>query len=310
MDIIAEIRRRHLVSGESISSIARSLNISRPTVRKHLKTVAEPVYQRQSQSVPKLGEYKPLLTQWLETEARLPKKQRRTAQRLFEGLLEEGYQGAYDSVQRFVKQWKVEAKNSPTVKQAFIPLTFKPGDVCQFDWSQETVELGGVVQTIKVAHFRLAYSRKMFVIAYPRETQEMVLDAHNHAFAFYGGVPLQMIYDNLTTVVDAVFIGKERKFNRRFMTLANHYLFEPVACTPAAGWEKGQVENLVGNIREWLFTPRAKFANFSQLNAWLTMRCEELSNRKHPTLPSRTIAHCFQDEQPLLRKITAVCRLC
>jgi transposase len=74
----------------------------------------------------------------------------------------------------------------------------------------------------------------MFVVAYPRETQEMVLDAHNKAFAFYGGVPLQMIYDNLKTVVDTVFVGKERKFNRRFMALANHYLFEPVACTPAA----------------------------------------------------------------------------
>ena len=75
----------------------------------------------------------------------------------------------------------------------------------------------------------------MFVVAYPRETQEMVLDAHNKAFAFYGGVPLQMIYDNLKTVVDTVFVGKERKFNRCFMARANHYLFEPVVCTPAAG---------------------------------------------------------------------------
>jgi len=63
----------------------------------------------------------------------------------------------------------------------------------------------------------------MFVVAYPCETQEMVLDAHNRAFAFFGGVPLRMVYDNLKTVVDAVFVGKERKFNRRFLTLANHY---------------------------------------------------------------------------------------
>ena len=117
------------------------------------------------------------------------------------------------------------------------------------------VEIGGVRQSIKVAHFRLAHSRKMFVVAYPRETQEMVLDAHVPAFGFYGGIPTQMVYDNLRTVVDAVFIGQARKFNRRFLALANHYLFEPVACTPAAGWEKGQVENQVGNLREWLFTP-------------------------------------------------------
>jgi len=79
----------------------------------------------------------------------------------------------------------------------------------------------------------------------------MLMDAHNQAFAFYGGVPQQMIYDNPKTVVDQVKAGKERQFNHRFMALANHYLFKPVACTPAAGWEKGQVENQVGNIREW-----------------------------------------------------------
>ena len=86
----------------------------------------------------------------------------------------------------------------------------------------------------KGCHFRLSYRRKMLVVAYPCETQEMVLDAHNKAFIFFGGVPLRMVYDNLKTVVDTVFVGKERKFNRRFLTLANHYLFEPVACTPAA----------------------------------------------------------------------------
>jgi len=304
MDIIAEIRRRHLVSGESISSIARSLKISRPTVRKHLETEVEPIYKRQSQSFPKLGEFKQLLLKWLEVDSKLPKNQRRTAQRLFEGLVEEGYQGAYDSIQRFVKHWKIDNKKSSSTKQAFVPLAFQPGEVCQFDWSQETVEIDGRELKIKVAHFRLAYSRKMFVVAYPRETQEMVMDAHNKAFAFFGGVPLQMVYDNLKTVVDTVFVGKERQFNRRFMALANHYLFEPVACTPAAGWEKGQVENQVGNVREWLFTPRAKFKDFNDLNRWLERRCEELSGRKHPTLSSRTIAACFLEEQPLLRQIT------
>jgi transposase len=122
------------------------------------------------------------------------------------------------------------------------------------------------MQTIKVAHFRLTFSRQMFVVAYPRETQEMVFDAHNRAFALFGGVPLRMVYDNLKAVVEAIFIGKERLFNRRFMALANHYLFEPVACTPASGWDKGQVENQVGNIREWLFTPLARFSSFEALN--------------------------------------------
>ena len=161
------------------------------------------------------------------------------------------------------------------------------------------------MQKIKVSHFCLSYSRQMFVVAYSRETQEMVLCAHNRAFQFFGGVPVRLIYDNLKTVVDAVYAGKTRKFNRRFLTLANHYLFEPVACTPASGWEKGQVENQVGNIREWLFTPLARFATFAQMNDWLAVRCTELAQRKHPTQRHRSIAQCFADEQPLLRPITA-----
>jgi hypothetical protein len=145
----------------------------------------------------------------------------------------------------------------------------------------------------------------MFVVAYPRETQEMVLDAHNRAFAFFGGVPVRMVYDNLKAVVDAILVGKERQFNRRFLALANHYLFEPVACTPASGWEKGQVENQVGNVREWLFTPLARFASFAALNDWLATRCRELAARKHPAEPGRTIAECFAQEGPHLRAITA-----
>lgn len=304
MDIIVEIRRRHAVQKQSISAIAREMGLSRPTVRKHLNTVEEPSYERVQPVPPKLGQFTDQLTQWLEEDGQLARPRRRTAHRLFEGLQEIGYGGAYDSVQRFVKRWK-SRHHGPKLTEAFVPLLFVAGDACQFDWSHEQVELGGVLQNIKVAHFRLAYSRQMFVVAYPRETQEMVLEAHNRAFAFFGGVPARLIYDNLKTVVEAVLTGKARQFNRRFLCLANHYLFEPVACTPASGWEKGQVENQVGNVREWLFTPLARFASFVELNDWLATRCQELAQRRHPTQSQRTIADCFADEQPLLRPITA-----
>jgi transposase len=194
MDMVAEIRRRHLVSKESISSIARDLKLSRPTVRKHCLSQSEPIYHRHKQPTPKLEAFQETLESWLRTERLLPKAQRRTARRLFEGLQAEGYRGAYDSVQRFVRRWKAE-KFGPGIAQAFVPLVFSPGEVCQFDWSHEHVELNGVMQTIKLAHFRLTFSRQMFVVAYPRETQEMVFDAHNRAFAFFGGVPERMVYD-------------------------------------------------------------------------------------------------------------------
>jgi len=120
----------------------------------------------------------------------------------------------------------------------------------------EVVLINGTTVTVKVAHVRLCHSRMLFVRAYPRETQEMVFDAHNRAFAFFKGTCTRGIYDNMKTAVDSVFIGKDRQYNRRFLRMCSHYLVDPVACTPASGWEKGQVENQVGLVRERFFTPR------------------------------------------------------
>lgn len=304
MDMIYEIRRRYHIQEQSISKIAREMGLSRPTVRKHLQTLEEPKYNRAKPVSPKLGPFQEVLEQWLEEETQLPRSRRRTGQRMYECLREQGYQGAYDSIQRFIKQWK-NLHQGPKITQAFVPLVFAPGEACQFDWSHEQAELGGTLHHIKVAHFRLSYSRQMFVVAYLRETQEMVLDAHVRAFQYFGGAPARMIYDNLKTVVDTIYSGKERHFNRRFLVLANHYLFEPVACTPASGWEKGQVENQVGNVREWLFTPLARFGSLGELNEWLARRCRELAQRKHPTQTQRSIAECFLQDQSALRPVTA-----
>ena len=205
-------------------------------------------------------------------------------------------------MQRCVKGWKGQRPRLAT--DAFVPLVFPSGDACQFDWSHEQVDLGGVVQTVKVAHFRLAHSRQPFLVAYPRESQEMVFDAHNRAFAFFGGVTRRMIYDNPKTVVDAIFVGKERQFNRRFLAMASHYLFEPVACTPASGWEKGQVENQVGTIREWLFVPRLRCTDLAELNRWLEARCHELGRRPHPQQRERSIAELFAEERQHLQPLS------
>ena len=176
MEFIAEIGRRHFVGGESISAIARDLQLSRPTVRKALTALEEPVYKRRQPACPKSGGFQARLEQWLDLESRLPRRQRRAARRLFEGPQAEGYRGSCGPARRFVKRWKASRASSPGVAQAFVPLAFPPGEACQFDWSHEAVELGGTPQTAKLAHFRLAHSRQMFVAAYPRETQEMVFD--------------------------------------------------------------------------------------------------------------------------------------
>ena len=137
---------------------------------------------------------------------------------------------------------------------------------------------------------RLCHSRMMFCRAYPRETQEMVFDAHERAFAFFRGACTRGIYDNMKTAVDTIFVGKDRQYNRRFLQMCSHHLVDPVACTPASGWEKGQVENQVGLVRERFFTPRLRVKTYDELNAWLTDKCIAYAKvHPHPERPDRTV---------------------
>ncbi len=305
VETIAKIRRYHFVSGFGIKTISRKLKVSRNTVRKVLRSgVTEHKYKREHQPLPQLADHVDRLESLLEDDWQRPKKRRYTAKRLFEVLQSEGYSGGYDSIQRYVKKWRTN--KGKTSKSAYIPLHFEAGDAYQFDWSHESVVLGGVAQVVKVAHFRLSHSRQSFIVAYPRESLEMVIDAHNRAFAFFGGCCRRGIYDNMSTAVDKVLKGKERKFNRRFFRLCSHYLVEPVACTPAAGWEKGQIEKQVKNIREWLFTPRPHFKDFEELNSWLAEQCLVISKKRpHPEDKERTIWEVFQTEQSNLIEIAS-----
>ena len=137
--------------------------------------------------------------------------------------------------------------------------------------------------------------------AYPRETQEIVFDAHERAFAFFRGACSRGIYDNMKTAVETIFIGKDRQYNRRFLQMCSHHLVEPVACTPASGWEKGQVENQVGLVRERFFTPRLRVKSYDELNAWLMDKCIAWAKaHPHPEQPDRTIWEVFEEERPKL----------
>jgi hypothetical protein len=199
----------------------------------------------------------------------------------------------YDAVRR--------RKQGSGCGDAFVPLTFAPGEAYQFDWSHEIVVLRGVTMQIKVAQVRLCHSRMLFVRAYPRETQEMVFDAHDRAFAFFRGGCERGIYDNMRTAVDAVFVGRDRVFNRRFLQMCSHYLVEPTACTPASGWEKGQVENQVNVVRERFFKPRLRFGSFAELNAWLLEQCVAYAKgHPHPERRDRSVWEMFEAERPSL----------
>lgn len=103
----------------------------------------------------------------------------------------------------------------------------------------------------------------------------MLIDAHNHAFQFFGGTPKRGIYDNPKTIVKKIGHGKERVFNDAFLGMMNHFLIEPVACTPAAGWEKGQVERQVQTLRKRFFLPMLAFDSLDELNAYLHSKCQK-----------------------------------
>jgi transposase len=300
VDVIGQIRRAYFEQRRPIKEIVRTFSVSRATVRKVVRSQAtEFKYERNVQPTPKLGEWVGILSEILEQESKLPRRERRSTQRLFEELRGRGYDGAHDSVHRYVKTWRSERAKVPV--QAFVPMSFAPGEAYQFDWSHETITLSGLPLMIKVAHMKLSHSRMPFVRAYFRETQELVFDAHDKAFEFYGGVCRRGIYDNMKTAVEAIFVGKARAYNRRFLQMCSHHLIEPVACTPASGWEKGQVENQVGNLRDQLFRPKPRVKSLVELNAWLQDQCVAHAKRiRHPEFKDRTVWEVFESERQSL----------
>ncbi len=155
------------------------LSVSRTTVRRVIRSQKTAFkYERGVQPAPKLGEWVKVLVEILEAEAKLPRRERRSTQRLFEELRGRGYDGAHDSVHRFSKSWREERARVPV--HAYVPLSFDPGEAYQFDWSHETITLQGLPLVIKAAHMKLSHSRMPLVRAYFRETQELVFDAHDN----------------------------------------------------------------------------------------------------------------------------------
>src|ERR1700678_1862365 len=300
VETVARIRREHFVKGKTIREIARDLGVSRNTVRKVLRSGETSFeYELDCEPRPKLGRWTEELDGLLVGNAVKPAREQLTLIRIFEELRGRGYAGGYDAVRRYARRWAKQ--HGQATAAAYVPLSFAPGEAYQFDWSHEVVLLSGVTVIVKAAHVRLCHSRMLFVRAYPRETQEMVFDAHDRAFALFKGACQRGIYDNMKTAVETIFVGKGRLYNRRFLQMCSHYLVAPVACTPASGWEKGQVENQVGLVRERFFTPRLRFKTYDEMNAWLMDRCIAYAKaHPHPERSEQTVWEVFEEGRPKL----------
>jgi transposase len=304
--ILSVIRRWHLRDGMAIREIARRTGLSRNTIRKYLTSeVVEPKYPpRKSPS--KLDAFEETLASWLLRESGRGRKQRRNLKQLYSDLVELGYTGSYDRVAAFTRVWRARQQEAARVagRGTFVPLLFAPGEAFQFDWSEDWAVLGGERTKLMIAQFKLCYSRAFMLRAYPLQTHEMLFDAHNHALAALGGVPQRGIYDNMKTAVDRVGRGKAREVNARFRAMASHFLFEPEFCTPAAGWEKGQIEKNVQDARRRIWQHAPKFESFAVLNRWLEDRCRALWQEiEHPEQKGRLIAAVWAEEQPQLMRM-------
>jgi transposase len=303
VDLLSVIRRWHGRDKLSIREITRRTGLSRNTIRKYLANgEVQPKYPARK-SVSKLDPYAETLASWLERESKRNRKRRRNLKQLHRDLVALGFDGSYDRVAAFARDWRQREREraNRASKGAFVPLAFAPGEAFQFDWSEDFFKIGKRSTKVQVAHFKLCHSRAFFLRAYLTQTHEMLFDAHNHAFRVLGGIAERGIYDNMKTAVDKVGRGKKREVNARFRAMASHFLFETEFCNPAAGWEKGQVEKNVRDARHRLLQDAPDFADLAECNAWLEARCQALWHETvHPEQRNRMIAEVYEDERGAL----------
>ena len=298
MELLSVIRRWHYRDHFSIREISRRTGLSRNTVRKYLRSDSvEPKF-----AVPdrpsRLDPYADKLSHMLRQEAGKSRKQKRTIKQLHADLVALGYDGSYNRVAAFARDWKAarQREQKTAGRGVFVPLAFMAGEAFQFDWSEDWAIIGGERTKLQVAHFKLSYSRAFVLRAYPQQTHEMLFDAHNHAFRVLGGVPRRGIYDNMRTAVDKVGRGKERQVNARFSAMVSHFLFEAEFCNPASGWEKGQIEKNVQDARHRLWQPAPSFPSLAALNDWLEKRCRELWTQTPHGSQAGTVADAWAEE--------------
>jgi transposase len=223
---------------------------------------------------PKLGPLIPVIDAILAADVTAPPKQRHTAKRIFERLrAEHGFTGGYTVVKDYVRSAKLRAK------ETFVPLAHPPGHA-QVDFGEAIAVIGGVRQKIHVFFMDVPHSDASFMKAYPAETTEAFLDGHVSAFAFFGGVPLSILYDNTKLAVARICGDGKRERTRAFSELISHYLFRDRFGRPGKGNDTGKLENLVKNGRRRFLTPVPVADSFEALNAKLEADCLADLDRK------------------------------
>ena len=268
--VYLRIRRAVMVEGMSIREASRVFGLHRVPVRKMLAYSVPPGYRRQSlPRRPKLDPFTGVIDRILDEDHRVPRKQRHTAKRIFERLRDEyGFDGGYTVVKDYVREHRRQTK------EMFVPLSHPPGQA-QCGFGEALVVIGGVEQKAHCFVLDLPHSDGCYVKAYPAETTEAFLDGHVSAFAFLGGIPQSILYDNTKLAVARILGDGRRRRTRAFTEIQSHYLFDDRFGRPGKGNDKGKVEGLVGYARRNFLVPIPSFESFDALNAYLEQRCLE-----------------------------------
>ena len=295
MEKWAEIRRRVLVDGQSKRSVCREFEIHWGTLQKILSYPEPPGYRRAGpRPRPKLEPFLAVIDQILKDDTKAPRKQRHTAKRIFERLRDEyGYEGRLTIVKQAV------AASRRSHAEVFIPLAHRPGEA-QVDFGQAEVTLDGQTTTVALFVMTLPYSDAIFLCAFPRECTEAFLEGHVRAFAFFGGVPRRISYDNSKIAVAKIMGGRDRKVTDAFLRLKSHHLFESHFCLVRRPNEKGHVETLIGYARRNFLVPvPTVHGGLEPLNTELEGRCRDDLRRRLRGKPA-TKADLLEEERTAL----------
>jgi len=256
--------------GMSARAAARYFGISRDSVRKMLSFSVPPGYQRKVEiKRPKLDGFTEIIDVWLAEDQGRNRKQRHTAKRVFERLRDEhGFLGGYTIVKDYLRECERRSR------EMFVPLAHAPGHA-QADFGEAKVIIGGVEQKAHYFAFDLPHSDACYIRAYPAATAEAWVDGHVHAFAFFGRVPLSVLYDNDKCLVASILPDGTRKRAKLFSGFLSHYLIHDRYGRPGKGNDKGGVEGLVGYARRNFMVPIPSFPTWDAFNLWLEEQCRK-----------------------------------
>lgn len=268
VELYARIRRAVMADGLSRRDAAKQFGVHRNTISKMLQFSVPPGYRRRERPVSKkLGPHMAWIDAILEGDRNVHKKQRHTAQRIFDRLRDErGFSGRYTIVREYVAQATLRGR------EMFVPLSHRPGHA-QADFGEADAYIDGKKVRFHYFCMDLPHSDGCFVKAYPAETAEAFCDGHVAAFDFFGGVPQSILYDNTRLAVAKIVKGGRRLRSRMFAELQSHYLFDDRFGRPGKGNDKGKVEGLVGYVRRNHMTPLPVAASYDALNAGFLDAC-------------------------------------